>query len=717
MTGTYLGHTYVRLSVAPYRRAFLVRDGNQNQLRNAILAASTIWGGMRTPIMPVREDGTIDSAWIQIAEILHTDLVVDFTCDSMGNASATSPSVKLEWPIVPAAKLEDGTFWNIHPLTGLSKEQARSTEIVLPGDLNLIGLAAAGHVALPEEVAFWRQHGATVQENADLQEIFRAQVGGRTVINATVRNDSDTVLVAPIMQTAALLWVSKDEDSFTDALWFWNLRVIRPKGWRNASSVLITKDALQDSRLVAEIKESILHSSSTKPDIFLNSASIEEDGALAEIGKSIGLRRHNERKFNERIASKIDPRRDLLFRENIDPRKFWCCERSIGPASEVQMVLQHPTSDLRGKSPLEWNFAAGYGKVALNLSAPEIRGPLRPSVARMYLQNASWSNKSLRVITNAASEYNLQIKLPDPAEILATACAEKGAVYEANDKAQQIRGIVSAGGDLEIFRHTETIALILALTPDPSRELVRELKKLRAKDIVTEQEKDALVKQAALTRLTAKRLPDITSHRAFTAFSINSSEVPLLLNELIERKLVLRGWRIDCDVCSLKDFQDIRSVRHVATCVGCGSTAKYASSDNGEPALFYRLSTLLQRVSQNGGLAPLAAAALLRKEGAFVIPGVDFSVSGESRGDLDIIGWNDYQMFSGEAKSSAAGFIGQDHERDVKKSLLVGSDVHLAICLEELPKNIRQELSNACEPSGMTLRILDGPRLLAGMAQ
>jgi len=53
------GPAFLELQVAPYRRGFLVRRGDVGQMRSALLAAATIWGGLRCPILPVEADGSI----------------------------------------------------------------------------------------------------------------------------------------------------------------------------------------------------------------------------------------------------------------------------------------------------------------------------------------------------------------------------------------------------------------------------------------------------------------------------------------------------------------------------------------------------------------------------------------------------------------------------------------------------------------------------------
>src|SRR6202035_3448579 len=89
----------------------------------------------------------------------------------------------------------------------------------------------------------------------------------------------------------------------------------------------------------------------------------------------------------------------------------------------------------------------------------------------------------------------------------------------------------------------------------------------------------------------------------------------------------------------------------VPRCPGCGADAAYAIDDGtGEPALYYRINTLVQTLSLNGGLAPLAATALLASEGSYVVPGAQILLNGTDTGEVDLLGWRGETLFAGEAK-------------------------------------------------------------------
>lgn len=697
--------------MAPYRRAFLVHKDDDGQLREAILAACTLWGGMRSLIIPVDADGTVHPSWWDLARSLRTSQVVDFTKNFEERKGFTN-APPAPWPVELAHPLDDVRFWHAHPMSAYStKEQIRTLEMFLPADPSLVGLAGSGHIALPEEVAWWRSSGANICEGADAIQLAKAQISGNTILQATVMHDSDAVLVAPFMQTVGLIWVAAERESFEDALWFWNMRAIRPRGSREGLSLIVTPADLADSDVAARLRTKIAETATSNPDAIVKSASLQK-AELVELMSSIGLRSYTESRISERpFAIPSHPDRELTYLFQAHTSHYWGNERSIGPYIEVRMALQRPTSQLRTTSPLCWNpELAGRGTAALRLSAPEIVGPRRQKVANLYHSRATWNNDDLEIAGDIELEYFLFLGYPTSLDILSAACAENDAYFQLNDKGQQVRGILQAGIDPETFRRSETISAVLTLTPDQNRDLVRELRKLRESGVMDQAMADTILQIATINRVSAKTLGQILSHER--CLGISPTAMANALDTLVSHRLILRGWQIECDLCSLRDFQELQHTGVVATCPGCGSRARYTSAPSGEPALYYRLSTLLQRVSLNGGLAPLAAIALLLHEGSYIIPGADFRIGDEPQGDLDVLGWQSTMLFAGEAKMSAGGFANQDHQRDAQKSKAIGADVHIAICLQEISANIRDAIEDACHAEGVKPRILDRGQLL-----
>ena len=124
------------------------------------------------------------------------------------------------------------------------------------------------------------------------------------------------------------------------------------------------------------------------------------------------------------------------------------------------------------------------------------------------------------------------------------------------------------------------------------------------------------------------------------------------------------------------------------------------------------MNSLIRRISANGGLVVLAALAVLTDEGAYCLPGVDL-LTPTGSAELDLLGWAGAELHAGEAKMTHRGFT--DVNRDLRASVLVGADIHLAICLDHMPASKRKLIAEESHRAGLQVRILDAGDLLLPM--
>jgi hypothetical protein len=306
-----------------------------------------------------------------------------------------------------------------------------------------------------------------------------------------------------------------------------------------------------------------------------------------------------------------------------------------------------------------------------------------------------------------APVYDFQIHIPDEEEILKAACSASNVTYTPSDKARHVRGVWALAREPAMFQKPEVINVIRVLTPESSRELIKQLK---ASPSLTEPEKQELRTLAAANRVTMRTLKEIASHSLLS--STPRQAVADALQDLVTTGMVIRGLRAGCPVCLVQHLYGLDEARPIPQCPGCGSDAAYAiDNGTGESALYYRINTLVQTLSLNGGLAPLAATALLTSENAYVVPGAQIFCDSTEAGEVDLLGWRRETLFAGEAKMSAGQLANSDHDKDVSKSVLVGADEHFAVCLEKIPAETRDALQSACERAGINLVILDPSNL------
>ena len=306
---SYLGSTFVQLQVAPKRRAFLVRSGDVEGLRDVLKAAATIWGGMRCPILPVEPDGTIRPLWLQIAELLQVVEVVDYTQDEQRH-SAWSGIRTSRWPVIRPRPIEDGRFWHAHPLVSYTSDELNSMMFYLPKDQTLLALASIGDVVLEEERDLWERSGVIIRTNVPRIEYLRAQVEQRTVLEATAHFDVETVTVSPFMTSLCAIWIVDDPDDFNETLWFWNHRALRPRGYPEGVSVYTRLKDLTNVEGCSILLDRVRVTASTKPDIMFASLSVPVEG-MEDAAERMALVPYRGDKISEVITdTSRDPSRD-----------------------------------------------------------------------------------------------------------------------------------------------------------------------------------------------------------------------------------------------------------------------------------------------------------------------------------------------------------------------------------------------------------------------
>jgi hypothetical protein len=314
-------------------------------------------------------------------------------------------------------------------------------------------------------------------------------------------------------------------------------------------------------------------------------------------------------------------------------------------------------------------------------------------------------------VTNPNPTYRFDFEIPTEAQILEAACREHGVAFTLSDKGRQLQGLFNVAIDHDRYRQASVHAIIKAITPQPSKGLVKDLEYQIAAGGAPAAAAEAIIQASAGTQRNAYTFNDIISSR-FVRGAADRAAVGSILADLVAHGLILRGLRADCTLCDLHDFRELSAVTPAATCTGCGSPATY-NTEAGEPTICYRLNSLLARTSRNGGLAPLAAAALLRSEGGYVLPGVNvIGTDDPTPPECDLLGWNGSIVYAGEAKTSAPGFDTDGMRDHVQVSKAIGADQHLAVCSEPLASDQRDELQRLCDEAGISLRVLAGPDLL-----
>lgn len=208
----YVGQGILHFDLRPKRGAYLFRTGSRTQFYAAVARASTRWGGLQEPIVPVSPAGRIQGAWEQIVHLLAPDVVFDVSGLSDPHRSAIRR--RLQADVVPV-EMDDRPWYGAHPAV---------VDHALPTASGAAGRAVArvaGAGSGEIDLAGWRKVGVTVESTVDDVDLAVAQLELRTVIEATAAHCSEAYS-AGVPRGVGIIWVSSPT-SFKDALW-WNIR-------------------------------------------------------------------------------------------------------------------------------------------------------------------------------------------------------------------------------------------------------------------------------------------------------------------------------------------------------------------------------------------------------------------------------------------------------------------------------------------------------------
>jgi hypothetical protein len=705
----YMGQADFTLRIAPIRRALLIDDDDEDQLREALKAAVAIWGGGRCPIVRVSSDGAANPADLQIAEVMKVDCAVDFR-------PQPAPSVcDLRLTVFPSQSLDDGRFWNPHPVAVRPEGIVLEISTVDANTATLDQLVGAGSYGLEEEIQIFRDSGYNVLATADPVSLGMAQLLERTAWGASLNQDFDSEVRNGFGSTIGFLVVSDDQPDFSQAVSFWNARALRPRRAAGPQpvSTLVSRTTAQDRRFLDAFAAAVRASSRSTPSFIL----VCPDDLRDTIATSIGADLSDVARYTEHLGSRHDPAEQLTYYFNLDPRQFWINERYSGRPAKQLVTLTRPSVTVSWPTPTTWTpNQVMSGHVHCLLRSPSIAGPRRPTVAELFVPNARWLGEDLCLNTLNLPEYNLSISLPTPAQILEASLRDRGLEYSISDKGQQISGLAKAHQSLALFRRQAAFEAVRALTGKAHRDIARELELWRSDGLATDDKLEEVTAQLLANRRPARTATEVRS-QVREISPLLASQSGECLNELLNFGSAELGLVVSCGLCLLQEFTRLSDVAGPPVCTGCGSPAVFSSGQHGDPHVHFRLGSLLHTVSLNGGLVPLAAQSLLEDEGSYVVPGANLRRGETAVGEVDLLGWREDVMFAAEAKTSAGGFAATDIDIEARKLAASGADQIVFICGEELDQTIRQRMTSAATTAGVMIRILDASDLWVPAAE
>jgi hypothetical protein len=315
-------------------------------------------------------------------------------------------------------------------------------------------------------------------------EVARAQLAGRTLVERTCSQFGEHWARGGPASGPAVVWVT-DPSSFQDCVYFWNLRALRPLRLGSLPMLLLPPGQVQHwLGFARELAYALERPAEFAPDVVLRSLSVSE----AELHKTAALLELQLHDGKPRIghARPAPPRKPpFTYRVDMDPRRWLNFERSYGEVTDVDVQLFRSTTAVRFASPV--SFRAG-GTALVRLSGAALDGlPRRPAVAERIAKGAAWRYGSLQITAHAVNDHLFEIHVPELAEVTAALLGKVTARYELSAKKGRPGMAWLAQTDISPLAQPGVFAAIRELTTPRSKELLKELRKLRQDGTVDEE--------------------------------------------------------------------------------------------------------------------------------------------------------------------------------------------------------------------------------------
>jgi len=680
----------IEVTVLPSRAAYLIHAGSRSGLRRAVQEASTRWGGMTEPIVPVRKGGTLGGWWRQVIGLSRVDAVVNV---DVPREDAWVAAELVGLPLVDLADIDGRgpAGWTSHPI---NVGEPRPVPIIATRGGHLWEAVLAGDLT-PEHAADLQTAQIPFQRPRTTDEIARAALRGATMLDLSLREFGEH-WAQGIGGLPAIIWVTRN-DGYADCIWFWNLRALRPLRLDTVPMMLLPAENIGDwVDFGDQIHGYLARPEGFSPDVVIGSTKIPESG-LAEIARLLGLVESTEPpRTGVHFPTELrTPPFTYLTAHRLDVRQFMYFERRYGLTTHAEVYVTAHEGTLRFPSPVRFG---GGGRALVRLRTPDFDAlPKRPALARQVIDNAIWRGDELQIHTDAVREYGFKLRIPTLEDAVDSVLRERTTSYGLSDKGR-LGAVMMAAAQSWLAKGTYEAAV--ELTTPRSKELLRELKRVDSDQ----------ASEAALIEL-ASRWGGRAERRYRTARELERAHVDgateatelLCAHGWAERGLALR-----CDRCGIPSFVPVAQTQRSAVCPGCGATGRYSTESSGL-GLYYRLDSLVDRASDQGVLPHLlAVAALIRLDDRTrLLPGVDVTFSDGSSGEVDLAGVHAGKVIAGEVETKSREFTEAQIARDIATSQRLGADVHVMATVETFAAATRSLAQHSAAAAGLELLILD----------
>jgi hypothetical protein len=697
----HVGPALVKVSLVPARAAYLIRAGSRKGMRRAIQEASTRWGGMTEPIIPVHRNGTVDSWWRAVVRVAKVEGLVDVDA---GPDAANTAGDALGLPVVPLKDIDrwGPTMWTLHPASLPYSGDPTQAPVISCENGTLWQAVAAGdfspeHERHADSFRFRRPHSP--------DQVARASMLEQTFMAQTVTGFYERSAKGGPWPIPAVVWVTA-KDSIRDCVWFWNFRAIQSRNFEPSPMIIVPEtDVRHWLNFSRDLATLLARPDEFSPDVSVMSITVPEQRLHTLATEVLGLLHTNEKMRTGHKSGAELRRPPFTYRVNLELRHDLIFERDYGREVEVEA---HPTDGralLRFSSPIE--FATTGGNTLMRLASTAFEElPRKDIIADKLVPNATWKDDSLQILTHAMQNYRLHINLPALDECVKTLITAKTSQFSLSEKGR-LADAIATQTDLPLLLRPGVYEVTTHLTTPRSSTFKREMDALRSKGMPEDEV------QALAARWGGRGARSYDSVSGFTKRLGKRAINPVAAFEtLCEIGWAERGVETNCARCGLRSFVPIATLDLGARCPGCRAATSYTADSTGL-AVQYRLNTLIDLASDQGVLPHLLVIAALtsKSEHTSLLGGTLVTLPGGSTPEVDILGVHDQQFVAGEVKTKARDFTPQQLERDISVSSRLDVDTHILAAIDIVPDTVVKAASELASKTKMKLLVLSQDEL------
>lgn len=655
--GEYIGEARGYLNVRPRKLGYLIQSNNYQQLEQAIVYATSEWGGFSQPIIPVHRRRQVRPRWWQFLQDLRPEFLIDYCGIDEGLKSRIEQELGSRVIGHPPLYDEPG----VHATVAHSRGSLRGRTLFTAPDRASWGVKAALGLIPDEHRSPWEGLGAPLVPVEDPAEMLSAQTGQSPSPIELTRAGTSVFQTEGLMSSPVILFTGRQ--SFWLLVTFWNVRAGAVGSFSRSHVMFIPFATLRDPRLGDPLKEFCVQQR-TRPDVVVvGTPAPEVSDALADLGFEPGTRRVTVPLVSNEPISRNLADEPLTYLLNIDAREFALGTRRDGIRRSVTVPLFRPATTITVETPTELVPIAGNVRYDL-YGFDALTWPASASTAKLVHEAAEYTDYGLSFVGSPARVFERTLRIPDASDVATAFLADHGWRWGVSDKGRYVQAMLTdTPADLQGWALNGRLAIEIV-------QSMATMRRQRAEQLIAATGGD--LGEDGLESLLRDLLPgierqwktasDIAGELSRPDRRVSRNQVEPVLTALVSDSLVQRGMRFRCPRCSLRQAVPLGRMDDVVACEGCRMRTPVSGSGGREPEIVYANNSLLDRVIEQDSLGDLLLLPLARKRhGAiWAMPGANLQSDAANR-EVDLLAVNRERLLMGETKARRSAFT----EREV----------------------------------------------------